>query len=429
MIIVSYTAHFSHCLRRYPDSLAFLEPICAAWKKYGRIPARITLRSHASSIAPVLLEMFGPGALHLSGKGSVALVTDKLFCGWADAEKIRWITAVHEACGIPFEQKKMPGSREEEFRCAINKWKLVFPQLGELAHVLSKSHHSGCTVQEQLDLWIQAGEIVTFLLQNTDALTVSDLGARFCGDSKKLRGGAMLTLVADLLVCCDTGIGFHGSAVDPACRKTLRKHSLERHGVVENRCSVGVTVFGPLVFEKNGKRVDHVLNMWEQGEPALLSLENLDTVGNVEIPAGCRIYTCENESPFANLVRGKFPEILIYTQGFPNSAVCKLYGTLAGYYPDRARFHWGDTDLPGLQIAAMLHKIAPLQLWRCDLDTVSAHRSLLIGIDEKEKKRIRRFLRNNPDFAFHDVLEFTCRYGWLEQEHIEGFVSQPGLTG
>lgn len=417
------TTHFSHCLRKYPDCRSYLEPICNAWRKYGRIPARIRLCSHVSSIAPALLELFGAGALNLSDNGSVALVTGKLFSGWTEEDKVRWVRAVHEVCGFPFTNKESSGNREEAFRCAIHKWELMFPELAEMSHVLSESRHSGRTVQEQLDQWIQAGEIVSFLLHNTEALTVSNLGARFCGDSKRLRGGALITLVADLLVCFDTGINMQNSTIDAVYRKTLRGHSLERHGVVENRCSIAVTVFGPLVFEKNGKRIDHVLSMWEQGEPALLSLENIDTVTNIEIPDGCRIYTCENESPFANLVRGKFSGILIYTRGFPNSAVCKLYGTLAGYYPDRTRFHWGDTDLPGLQIASMLHTVAPLQLWRCDLATISAHRSLLIDIGEKERERIRRFLGNNPDFAFRDVLEFTGRYGWLEQERIEEYVS------
>ncbi len=295
----------------------------------------------------------------------------------------------------------------------------MFPALEDLAPVLWESRQSGCTVQEQLDRWIQAGETASFLLHNTDALTVSDLGARFCGDSKRLRGGTLITLIADMLVRCDTGICVHDGTVDDAYLKTMRKHSLERHGVVENRCCVAVTVFGPIVFEKNGKRVDHVLKMWEQGEPALLSLENIDTATDISIPDDYDIHTCENESPFANLVRGNFSGILIYTRGFPNSAVCRFYGMLAYRYPSRARYHWGDTDLSGLQIAWMLHTIAPLRLWRCDLATLSAHHRLLVGIDDKMRERISRFLLNNPEFAFRKELEFTRRHGWLEQERFE----------
>lgn len=415
---MNYTAHFNHCVRKYPDSRAYLELICNAGRKYGRIPARITMCSSVSSIPPVLLEMFGRGALRLSRGGRVTLVTGNFFSGWDEPEKTRWIAAVHEVCDVPL-LNDTPADREEETRLAVEKWRLMFPELEALTQVLPESSRGGCSVRELLDEWVPAGEIVSFLLRNTEALTLSDLGARFCSDSKRLRGGALITLVADLLVFSDSGISPRDSSIDPTYRKKLRKNTLERYGVVENRCSVAVTVFGPIVFEKNGKRVDHVLKMWEAGEAALLSLENISNISSIEIPEGCRIYTCENESPFANLARGKFPEILIYTQGFPNSAVCGLYKMLAESYPDRARFHWGDTDLPGLQIAAMLHKIAPLRLWRCDLETVSSHRSLLISIDEKEQDHIRRFLLNNPEFAFREVLKFTAEYGWLEQERIE----------
>ena len=411
--------HLSYCIRNYPECLDSLHRVCAAWKRYGRLPARIGLGSNTSSIEPSLLKLFGPGALQLSKNGAVTLVTGRLFPFGANEDSVRWVRAVHEVCAIPFVENKLIESKEEERELALRKWNLMFPELSELAREIPLSRNGCASGADQLDLWIQTGRIVTFLMRNTEALTVSDLGARFCGDSKTLRGGELIALIADWLVFLDMGIRMYKAGMSAEFRKSLRKQALECHGVVENRFSVAVTVFGPLVFEKNGKRMEHVMERWKDGEPALLSLGNLDNITAVELPAGCRIYTCENESPFTKLVRDRHEGVLIYTRGFPNGAVCKLYKLITARYPDGERFHWGDTDLAGLRIASIINGIAPLCLWRCDLDAVSGHRSYLIPIDENERSRIRRFLENNPEFPFRDVLEFTGNYGWLEQERVE----------
>ena len=410
-------AHFSYCLQKYPDSVRYLQIICKAWKKYGRIPAKLVLQSGASFIEPRLSELFGPGALHLSQKGAVSLLTGKLFDNISQETKEQWIRDIHEAAGIQFTVKESGENLSASYNAAVQKWNLMFPQLAALSPLLSRSQNR--TTQEQLGFWISAARIVTFLLKNTEALTVSDLGARFCADSKALRGGELITTVANWLVFIDTGIQLSMCEFDNEVKRDLRRQSLESHGIVENRCTLSVAVFGPLVFFKDGRRVDYVKTMWSMGNAALLSLDNLENVQDIELPEHCPVYLCENESPFAHLARRNHPGVAIYTKGFPNAAVCKLYKLIATRYPGNKRFHWGDTDLAGLRIASIFHGIAPLKLWRCGLDDLKRHKDGLIGVENAEKERIRMFLENNPEFPFRDNLLFTCEYGWLEQERFE----------
>lgn len=412
--------HFSYYLGKYPDCRVSLELICKQWKKNGRLPARIVLCIQILFIEEGLTEIFGPGALHLSKNGSITLITDRLFELPTEENKELWIRAVHHACGIPFEKASQPEDTVSALATAINRWRLIFPELAQVADILYCSRGKGLSIDEQLELWIQAGTIVTFLRENTDVLTVSDLGAQFCGNSKALRGGELILLVTDWLTFLDTGMQITSNEIDSKQRKTVRRETLERHGIVENRCSVAVTVFGPLVFEKYGQRIEYVKNLWNMGESALLSLENLDGIEKIEVPDGCQIYTCENESPFANMVRKKHQGLIIYTRGFPNSAVCKLYRLILQHDPKIACFHWGDTDFAGLQIASILNRIAPLRLWRCDKDVIEKNRSSLISISNEAKVQIRRFLENNSNFPFREELELTCKYGWFEQERFKG---------
>jgi hypothetical protein len=411
--------HFTYYLQKYPECRSCFESICKAWKRNGYLPARIVLQRDVSQVNPWLTEVFGPGTLHLGNNNTVTLITSRLFQSMTDDEKEQWTKSAHDACGITFVKKTVPENTLDAHTLAINKWRLIFPELADLTPVILESRSKSLPVQKQLDTWILAGTIVAFLNDNTYILTVSDLGAKFCNDSKALRGGELIAMVTDWLTYLDTGIKMYGPQIDIEYRKTIRRETLERHGVVENRCSVAVTVYGPLVFDKNGQRIEHVLNMWGMGESALLSLENLDAIENIELPDDFHIYTCENESPFANLVRKRHQGLIIYTRGFPNSAVCKFYRLLSLRYPDRSRFHWGDTDFAGLQIAAILNRIAPLRLWRCDKDVIEKNRLSLIAIDDNEKERIRQYLETHAEFPFREELELTRIYGWFEQERFE----------
>jgi hypothetical protein len=380
------------------------------------MPERCTLQSKAISIEPSLVELFGRGSLNLSKRGTVSLLTSRLFEHSSEEDIEQWIKDLHETAGIPFTRKKNREQISAGYDVGVQKWKLMFPELTVLSPLLTPAYNK--TPDELLRFWMLAAEIVRYLRKNSETVTVSDLGARFCADSKALRNGELITTVADWLVYLDTGIQLNGSEFDPASRRNLRQQSLELYGVVENRCAVPVAVFGPLLLHKNGQVIDHVEKMWNMGESALLSLDNLQNVDRIEIPDNYPVYLCENESPFANLIRKEHQGIIIYTKGFPNAAVCTLYKLIVSHYPGIKRFHWGDTHLAGLQIASIFHKIAPLGLWRCGIDDVMRYKDSLIEIEQEEKERIKMFLANNPQFPFGDVLKFTYEYGWLEQERF-----------
>lgn len=68
-------------------------------------------------------------------------------------------------------------------------------------------------------------------------------------------------MVTDWLTFLDTGMQITSIEIDSKHRKTISRETLELHGIFENRCSVAVTLFGPLVFEKYGQRIEYVKDL------------------------------------------------------------------------------------------------------------------------------------------------------------------------
>jgi hypothetical protein len=113
-------------------------------------------------------------------------------------------------------------------------------------------------------------------------------------------------------------------------------------------------------------------------------------------------------------MRQKNNQCLLFTSGFPGSAVQKIYSLLA---PQASTcYHWGDSDPAGLRIAAIMNSIYPLQLYRCDISTLQKHRPFLLPLLQKQKDICLNLLTRLPDFPFADELLFTLENGWLEQE-------------
>ena len=93
----------------------------------------------------------------------------------------------------------------------------------------------------------------------------------------------------------------------------------------------------------------------------------------------------------------------------------KIYSLLA---PKAATcYHWGDSDPAGLRIAAIMHAIYQLQLFRCDLQDLQKHKPFLIPLSQKQKDIGLHLLATTPDFPFADELMFSLENGWLEQEN------------
>ena len=319
-------------------------------------------------------------------------------------------------------------------RCFVSrvKWKqfavvrkrlaLAFPELtavhphlaAQESYWLRRADKFGAAeVQKAL---FQVARIVRHLWAWQGPSTLADLGATFCGDSKALRSGDLLRLVGDWLLLAEGGVD--------CLNAESRVAALKRHNVVENPTAIKVTLFGPLIYEKAGSRFDWIKQLWLLGETATLSWDNLSGLDAmmVDLPTGSKspVVTCENETPFCRLVRERSAGVLIYTEGYTNAAVTRVLHLLRPVGLDL--LHWGDTDLDGLRIAEILHRVHPLRLWRCDANEAARHQSLLKPLDDRKKHRAKTFLENHRDFRFADELRFTDR-AWLARTRELGRLS------
>jgi len=415
-----FERHFTRIISRTPSSRTCLERICRSYARNGFLPKRIALDKRCDSIAPELVELFGAEPLVLSSNGQIRLVTDIVLAHFEENEKRQWLEGIHHVCGM-----HVPGSESDinsnDHELMIEKWRLAFHDLAEIIPFLEREKrrlvkHSDEPPEDILRQWFTSANIVRFLRGNSEAMTLSDCGARLCGNSKALRVGPLGSIVADWLILLDSAGTINPELLDTQQRKTQRYDALRRHGIVENRSGIWVTVFGPLRYRKAGMVFDHVEKAWEAGEAAILTLENLLGIDELILPSDIDIYTSENESPFCNLVRSGFKGLLLYTQGFPNTAVCRLYRLVSSVRNHSRCFHWGDTDFAGLRIAWILHQIHPLELWRCDVDAMEENKKHLLPLPSKIAGWAKHFLNQNPDFPFSEELRFSLAHGWLEQE-------------
>ena len=56
-------------------------------------------------------------------------------------------------------------------------------------------------------------------------------------------------------------------------------------------------------MKKMGKKFDFIKKLWENGESATLTMDNLKDVSDFTLDEDFEILTCENESPFNSLKR------------------------------------------------------------------------------------------------------------------------------
>ncbi|MFP4681534.1 MAG: Wadjet anti-phage system protein JetD domain-containing protein [Chitinispirillaceae bacterium] len=404
-----YLAHFRSVLKRSPGARKYLERICATINRKGTVPSTLLISTGQSALPSEVLDLFGPAHISLSARGDVRLSLSKLLREFDREQKRIWTEAVFSVCG-----RKPNPNRSAKSRMELNfdRFRLVYPQFASYIKYSSNSEIS--SAEKQYSLWCNAARIVQFLETNSEALTLSDLGARLFGDSKLLRSGALINTAAEWLAmsCSENNINLAES--DHGERQRIRKKVLREHCVVDNLSGISVTLYGPLEYRKKGITFDHVKKAWECGEASVLTLENLHDIEDMSIAEPVRVITSENESPFCKLVRERTEGILIYTQGFPNAAVCRLYRRISSRYPRSAFLHWGDTDLAGLRIAAILHRLHPLKLWRCDPESVLRHRSGLIPLTNRSQAQ--QFAISHPDFPFLKELAISIENGWLEQE-------------
>lgn len=406
--------HLVHMLAVLPEPASPLKRMCSTWQKTGRIPRSVLLLRDRHALPEEMVTAFGSAPLRLSRDGTVRLRTDILLEPLEKSQREKWIADVHQALGIPFKQPDR--QKSDHAGETVRRFRFAFPDLTAAEPLIEREARRNAG----LESWERVGSVVRALLDNVEPLTLSELGARFFSDSKALRGGREISMVAECLYLLDGGAFADLESARGEVRQRLRREALSNHGVVETGGSVTVMVYGRVVYRKTGIDFDQIRRLSEIGEAAVLSASNLQEVDEIHVPPDTTLITVENESPFATLVRDRYPGIILYTQGFPNAAVRKLYH-LIGEHPNCVRrIHWGDSDPAGLRIAAILHEIQPLELWRCEYDSLVLHRDLMQPLSLSARESGERILAGDENFPFRRELRFTLENGWLEQEQFRG---------
>jgi hypothetical protein len=363
----------------------------------------LLLRSphHGRELLP-LKQLLGE-SLSLSARGELRIRFDSV------PHKAAFISALYAALGVPRRNLvEESAAAKSALARILDRLQLQWPELVPVAEALAGSASWQRRICAEGEAPVQAllfevAEIADFLRSNAAPIGVSELGARFCGDSKVLRGGERLTLLGDFLVLLDAG--------------DERESALARCSVVDNPSAIKVTVFGPLLYRKGDREMSWIRELWELGESATLSWDNLQGSSDwrIDVPHRPLVICCENETPFCRMMREREGDVLIYTEGYANAAVKALYVGL----PRQADYrHWGDSDHDGLRIAAELAALRPLELWRCGLRTVQTNRDLLIPLCTRNRRRAECWLKRFPNYRYREELQFALAHGWLEQERF-----------
>lgn len=357
-----------------------------------------------------LHNFFGIEPVRINTKEEVRIHFDIML---RNAPESVWIERISSHLGRSLHPINQPKT-EELTKTLLSRLHIAFPGLKTLLQHLQDCPDdlyrmlSAHSQQEVTKSCFQVAETVVFLLKNSSPITISELGARFFEHSKKLRQGELRSLLLRWLnlYCPELDI------VEDEEQIWASYH------VYHDRLSVNAVIYGPIVYTKNGKDFDWIFNLYQQGEAATVSWANLQGMttmrwqGHTSQPPA--LICCENEAPFSQLMRRQANDAVLFTSGFPGSAVRKIYGYLA---PQASScFHWGDTDPNGLRIASILNSIYPLQLYRCNIETLRLHRKLLLPLTPKQKRVAEAILLHNHDFPFRNELNFTLESGWLEQE-------------
>ncbi len=391
-----------------------LEKIGRRYELKGKLSGTMKLGQALSSEEMATLgNFFGLAPLRVNAKEEVRLLFDKLL---EDGQE-QWLEKISGHFGYSLKEKNNPDAGQQ-IKTLLSRLTLAFPKLKPLLSFFERD----CTFLERMfarhpeetvnTRCFQAAEIVVFLLNPCEPITISELGARFCSDSKALRGGELQRLVVQWLRLCSPDSSMLENDDDLwAC-----------HNVLTDRLTVNGVLYGPVIYEKNGKTFDWIYQLYLQGEAATIGWSNICDIERMywkeqenEPPI---LICCENEAPFSQLMRQEHNQALLFTGGFPGSAVQKLYQMLAPH--SATCYHWGDSDQAGLRIAAIMHSLYPLQLFRCDITTLRRHKHYLLPLSQKQKDAALHSLVSQPVFPFAEELLFTLENGWLEQEGWQG---------
>lgn len=396
---MDYIEYIKHRLQLYPELEPLLVKVMRTIDKRGMMPKQITLCACADVDHFNLMQLFTPAAIKTQNNRYIFVPARMTMVGivvepWLKAAAAvlgnYQITPKDDNVTLLLERLNMLFAElDSALEFLRGKRNIIKRKITELGKEAAFTHYKLCLAA------------VKFLQQNRELLTSSDLGVKICGDSKAFRAGGVLNNNTAELLAAELGCPPNESMTQ--CR------------IIDNPTSTVVTVYGPFIYyDNNGKVFDWIKQLWERGEAATLNAGNLAHIDKIELSHEVEsLLSCENESPFNHLIRENNHQALIYTAGFPNSAV-KKFITLLNANIDF--LHWGDTDPEGLEIAAILNNLKPLQLYRCGAGEIERLKARLIPLSKSKIKRAHNLLKK-PDFKFRKALKLTLEYsGWLEQE-------------
>ena len=234
-------------------------------------------------------------------------------------------------------------------------------------------------------------------------MTLSQLGADWFNDSKILRSGPLRRQLV-LIVAA-----FARTTSDD------EKEILASLGIEANPYTSAVTVFAPFGFWlDDGTYFDFPLQLYRKGLVCQLPAETVLRIVRIDWRGDeKKIATSENAAPLIRFVAAGRP--VLYTEGYPNCAVLALMRFLSGQGLVAA--HWGDADLDGLNIAALVQGNMPGS--RSVAEEVIAVPGCVPGIPltDAQRQRLVRFLARNPACPYGDCLRMLLDRGcWYEQE-------------
>ena len=234
-------------------------------------------------------------------------------------------------------------------------------------------------------------------------MTLSQLGSDWFNDSKILRSGPLRRQLV-LIVAA-----FARTASDD------EKEILASLGIEANPYTSAVTVFAPFGFWlDDGTYFDFPLQLYRKGLVCQLPAETVLRIVRIDWRGDeKKIATSENAAPLIRFVAAGRP--VLYTEGYPNCAVLALMRCLSGQGLVAA--HWGDADLDGLNIAALVQGNMPGS--RIVAEEVIAVPGCVPGIPltDAQRQRLARFLERNPACPYGDCLKTLLDRGcWYEQE-------------
>lgn len=236
-----------------------------------------------------------------------------------------------------------------------------------------------------------------------DLLTLSQLGSDWFNDSKILRTGPLRRQLV-LILAALSGM----EAED-------EKGVLAALGIEANPYTSSVTVFAPFAFElQDGTYFDFPFRLYKQGLVCQLPAETLLSIARIEwLGETKEIATSENAAPLLRFVGAGKP--VLYTEGYPNYAVL----TLMAHFAEQGLVaeHWGDADLDGLRIAALVQSNLPGSCVVA-VDILANPEGLTgIALTDTQRRRLERFIEQNPTCPYMESLKHILVRGyWYEQE-------------